>query len=312
MNETKNRDSAYMLIPEIAAGVTAVITIIIALGGVAATAFIPEGSAAFALAVVASFLCILTGLAVALAVVIIAIFTKSNQIRVYSIALCSLFLVIALLINLSAYGWFFFDPAKWAEYEAEKAVYDDGIGRLVEGQLDGQTETGSSTSDYFSWRMESDWGYGYESYTIEGTKNGLPIYLYITAYDEVPWTIQIYPDTPIPDISDNLSSMYIDQWRVSGGRPQYFDSNSGEWFDIGSADPYFNEPERIRAIIELINDDGLDFYLNWGSPQLTYYPNEADLGTSAERRRLSRYIELLTELYPPEGTWDPALCTPYA
>ncbi|MCP4228677.1 MAG: hypothetical protein GY771_00830, partial [bacterium] len=68
----------------------------------------------------------------------------------------------------------------------------------------------------------------------------------------------------------------------------------------------------IRALNELIKDDGIEFYLNWGTPQITYYPADSDLGKAAEHKRLSRYIELITELYPPEGTWDPALCTPYS
>lgn len=309
MNNQNAKDSPYILIPELAAGMFAAITIIIALGGIAATVFVPEGLAAFFLAIVASLLCIVAGLTVVLAVAIIAIFTNSSQIRVYSIAFCSLFLGITLLINVSAYGWFFFDPAKRAEYEAEKTAYDDGIGRLLEDQLYDQTGTGSTSSGYFAWRMEYDWGYDY--YNIEGTANGVPMYISASGYDGDTWTIQLHPNTPIPDISQDVSGTYIDQWRVSDGRPLYYNAYSDAWFDIGGQNPYFDNPERIRALNELIQDDELDFNLSWGSPQITYYPNESDLGTAAERRRLSRYIELLTELYPPEGTWNPALCTPY-
>ena len=312
MKNANVKDSPFILITEIAAGIAAFITIIIALGAVAATVFVPEGLTAFFLTIVASMVCLVAGLAVVVLVAIIAIFTNSAQVRAYSLALCSLFLVIAVMINASAYGWFFFDPEKRAEYDAERAAYDDGIGRLFEGLLDDQTETGSTMSGYFDWRMSSTWDYGYEYYTINGAKNGVPIYVSASVYDGDTWTIEVYPNIPIPDINGDVSDTYIDRWRISGGRPQYLDSESGEWVDLGSVDPYFANPERVRAINELINEDGLDFYINWGSPQLTYYPIESDLGTSAERRRLSRYIGLLTELYPPEGTWDPALCTPYA
>ncbi|MCP4230870.1 MAG: hypothetical protein GY771_12100, partial [bacterium] len=196
----KLKDSPLILILTITAGVTAFITIIIALGGVAATVFIPEGLGAFLLAIIASVLCLVGGLAVVLIIVIIAAFTKHDIVRVYSITLSALFLVVALLINLSAYGWFFFDPAKRAEYEAEEKTYSDGIGRLFEDQLDGQTETGFTASGYFEWLMESDFGYKY--YNIEGTKKSVPMYIYASTYDEEPWTIQISPNIPIPDISE--------------------------------------------------------------------------------------------------------------
>jgi hypothetical protein len=310
MNEN-TKDSPYMLIPEIAAGVFATITIIIALGGIAATVFVPEGMAAFFLAIVASLLSLVAGLAVILAVAVIAIFTKSGHIRVYSIAFGSLFLVIALLINASGYSWFFFDPAKRAEYEAEKRAYDEEIGRLLDSQLDDQTNTSSTGTGYFAWRMESDWGYGYEYYYIDGSKNGMPMSISASKYEEDDWTIQIYPGVPIPDIGEDISNAYVEEWRVSEGRPECYDPYGDAWYDISSGDAYFNDAGRVRALNELIRDDDIELYMSWGTPQLTYYPADANLGGAAERRRLSQYIELMAELYPPEGTWDPSLCTPY-
>jgi hypothetical protein len=315
MNDTIGRepkDSPYMLVPEILAGIFGLATVIIALGAIAATVFVPEGFAAISLAVIASLLCLAGGVAVVLLVAVIAIFTNSERIRIYSISFCALFLVITLVINVSAYGWFFYDPAMRAEYEADKAEYEEGIGNLFRDQLDDQTESGAVSSGYLEWRMTRDWGFGYEYYNIEGTRNGVPIYISASRYDSENWNIQLYPNVPIPEIDESISDVYIDQWRSNDGRLQFQDPHSGEWVDLAVRDPYFADAKRRRALNEIVGEDGVEFYLNWGTPQLTYYPNDSEIAGTPGRRRLSRYIEVLAELYPPEGTWDPALCTPYS
>ena len=107
MNDTTGKgpkDSPYMLIPEILAGIFGVVTVIIALGAVAATVFVPEGFAAISLAIIASLLCLAGGLAVVLIVAVVAAFTNSERVRVYCISFCALFLVITIVINVSAYG----------------------------------------------------------------------------------------------------------------------------------------------------------------------------------------------------------------
>ena len=311
MNNQNAKDAPYILILEIAAVVFAATTIIIALGGAAATVFVPEGIAAFSLAIVASLLCLLGGLAVVLLAAIIAIFTNSGRVRVYNIAFCALFLVAALAVNVSAYGWFFLDPEKRAEYEAVRKAYDEGIGRLLNDQLDDQTNTSSTETGYFGWRMQSDWGYGYDYYNINGSKRSVPMSVSGSKYEDENWTIQIYTNLLIPGLGDELSNIYIDEWRISEGRLEYYDPDVDTWYDVGSHDPYFNDAGRIQALNELIRDGEIEFYMSWGMPQITYYLDNAELGKAAEYKRLSRYIELLAELYPPEGTWDPASCTPY-
>ncbi len=311
MNEANAKDSPYMLIPEITAGIFAAIAIVTALGGIAATAFIEEGIAAFFLAILAALVSIVAALAVVLAVIIIAIFTSLNQVRVYSISLCALFLAVTLLINTAAFGWFFYDPDKRAEYRAYKKDYGEGIGSLLDDQLDDQTESGVTEQDYFTWRMGSNWDYGYEYSYVYGSKNGVPLSISATRYEFEDWTIQLYPTVSVPELSDELSGAYIEEWRVSGARLEYYDSYDGVWYDLGSRDPYFNNAGRVKALNELVNDEDIDLYMNWGTPQITYYPSDSDIGTSTERRRLARYIELITELYPPEGTWDSEACTPY-
>jgi hypothetical protein len=310
MNNNKTKYPPYIFISGIAAGVFAAITIIIALGGIAATVFVPEGIAAFFLAVLASLLGFVAALAGILAVAIIAIFTKSSQLRVYSIAFCALFLVVTLVINATAYGWFFLDPEERTEYEAEMVAYDDGIGHLFHDQLNEQRETGSMSSGYFEWRMSSNWGYEY--YNIEGTKNGVPIYISASNYGDETWDIYISTDTFIPDVKRDGDYVYSDEWRISDGRARYKELYSDEWVDLAGREPYFENENRIRAINELITDERVDFLLAGALPSVTYDMDEENLGAAAEHKRLSRYIELLTELYPPEGTWDPALCTPYA
>jgi hypothetical protein len=300
MINENTKDTPYILIPGIAAGVFAAITIIISLGGIAATIFVPEGMAAFFLAIVASLLSLVAGLVVILAAAVIAIFTKSGHIRVYSIAFCSLFLVVTFFVNVSAYGWFFFDPVKRAEYEEERAVYDKGAGRLFANQLDNQKETSIATAGFFAWRVDMYLGdaNGY----IEGTKNGVPMFVRASTYavEGEHWSIWITGKSPVPFTSSTFANQYLEEWRVNEGQPEYYETYTDTWVSITEIEPYFNTTEKIDVLNALIEDEDVIF-TSYGDPRIEYYlTNEEDVGDAAEHHRLAEYIDTLSKLYPAE------------
>jgi len=309
MNDANVKDSVLILILAVFAGITIFVTVLLATLGVVATVFIQEGVAAFFFAMVASLLCLVGGLAVVVFAAIIAAFTKRGLVRIYSIALCALFLVVIFLINASAYGWFFFDPVKRAEYEAEETVYSEGAGRLFENQLDDQTDNNATSSGYFAWRMERGWGWAEtRTYSIKGAKNGIPIFISASNYGDETWDINISTNAYIPDIEKEDGYVFSDDWRVSDGRIEYIEPYGDEWIDLAEQEPYFENDNRIRAVNELIMDERIDFLLAGARPSISYNLAEEGLGAAAEHKRLARHIELIAELYPREGTWEPRLC----